>query len=118
MNRSLKMAAALAVCLPVIVSICPGWETLAAATTRVPGSFIEIVDCQYSYVVGGEEWSVECRYRIDEGEWRTASSRGSGGVWELRLPGTSVQATVVDYKVQWSYGDEVGSLRVGARQVK
>ena len=53
-----------------------------------------------------------------KGNGAVAKSSGSGGVWELRLSGTSVQATVVDYKIQWSYGDEISSLRVGTRQVK
>jgi hypothetical protein len=118
MNRSLAPAAALAACLSIVLSSCPATQSPASATTRAPGSLVEIADCQYSYVVGGDEWSVECRYRIDEGEWRVAKSSGSGGVWELRLSGTSVQATVVDYKIQWSYGDEISSLRVGTRQVK
>jgi hypothetical protein len=118
MNRSLAPAAALSACLMVSLIAFPGLQSPAAATTRAPGSLVEIADCEYSYIVGGEEWSVQCRYRIDEGEWRTARSQGSGGVWELRLPGTSVQATVVDYKIEWSFGDEISSLRVGTRQVK
>lgn len=118
MNRSLASAAVLAVCLTIVLASHQAIQSSASATTRAAGSHVEITDCQYTYVVGGDDWSVECRYRIDEGEWRVAKSSGSGGVWELRLPGTSVQATVVDYKIQWSYGDEISSLRVGTRQVK
>jgi hypothetical protein len=115
MNRPLLLAAALAVglwSLSTLVSL-PAW-----ATTPTNGTRIEIADCQYTYVLGGEAWSIECRYRIDEGEWRHITSSGNGGSWELRLPGTSVQGTVVESRIQWSFGDEVASLRVGARQVK
>jgi hypothetical protein len=118
MNRSLAPAAALAVCFVVLLAPIAGLQSPAAATTRTPGSLVEVAQCEYSYVVGSDQWWIECRYRIDEGEWRTAATQGKGGVWELRLPGTSVEATVVDYKIQWSYGDDLGSLRVGARQVK
>jgi hypothetical protein len=113
MNRSPWLVTALAVCLLVSLAALP-----AAATTPVPGVTVEVEDCYYSYVIGGSWWSIECRYRIDGGEWRFVSQEGTSGQPELLLPGTSVHAQVVDRRVVFSAEEDVASLRVGSRRVK
>jgi hypothetical protein len=104
-------AAALAVCLA-------GASVPAAATTRTPGTTIEVEDCFYSRVLGGSWWSLECRYRIDGGEWLRAYAEGTSGPPELRLPATSVQAQVVGSRVVFSAEEDVATLTVGSRRVK
>ena len=89
-----------------------------AATTPVRGSAVEVEDCFYSFALGGSWWSLECRYRIDGGEWQRAYQEGAGGEAELKLPGTSVRARSVDSRVEFTADDDVASLRVGLRRVK
>jgi hypothetical protein len=93
-------------------------STHALATTTLPGSTVEVEDCYYSFSLGGSWWSLECRYRIDGGEWRRAYQEGSGGEPELHLPGTSVHARCVNLRVEFSADEDVISLRVGSRQIK
>jgi len=113
MNRTTLLAAALAVFLVPSLLIVP-----AAATTPVPGSTVEVEDCYYSYILGGSWWSIECRYRIDGGEWRRVCQEGNAGQPELQLPGTSAMARVVDRRVVFSAEEDVASLHVGSRRVK
>jgi hypothetical protein len=111
MNRTMHLAA-LGVCF-VVALAAP-----ATATTPVPGATVEVEDCFYSYLLGGSWWSIECRYRIDGGEWRRASQEGTSGQPEMQLSGTSVTAQVVDRRVVFSAAEDVASLRVGSRRVK
>lgn len=111
MFRALLFAAALAVCLA-------GPTVSAQATTRVPGTTIEVEDCFYTRLLGGSWWSLECRYRIDGGEWMQAYAEGTSGQPELRLPATSVHAQVVGKRVEFSAEEDVASLTVGSRRVK
>ena len=113
MNRITLLAAALTVFLAW--SLTAGTAT---ATSPVPGTIVEVEDCYYSYILGGDWWSIECRYRIDGGEWRRASQEGTAGQPELHLPGTSAMARVVDRRVVFSAEEDVASLHVGSRRVK
>ena len=90
----------------------------AEAITVAPGSTVEIEDFSYSYYLDGSWWSLECRYRIDEGPWQTAHCQGTGGDRQLQLPGTSVYARAAGNKIEWSFGYDVGMVRVGSRQLK
>jgi hypothetical protein len=89
----------------------------ADARSPLPGATVEIEQYYYTFYLGGSGWSLECRYRVDEGEWLTAAAEGSGEERILRLPGTSVQATAEGFDVRWSCGDEVVSLRIGEERV-
>jgi hypothetical protein len=111
MFRTMLLTAALALCLSSL-------PAAAVATTRVPGTTIEVEDCYYTRVLGDSWWSLECRYRIDGGEWLRAYAEGNDGQPELRLPATSVQAQVVDSRVKFSAEEDVTSLIVGSRRVK
>jgi hypothetical protein len=113
MNRSMLLVAALAV-----LSLGHSLAAPAGATTPVPGVTIEVEDCYYSYILGGSWWSLECRYRIDDGEWRQVSQEGTSGQPELLLPGTSVHARVVDRRVEFSAEGDVATIHVGSRRVK
>jgi hypothetical protein len=113
MNRTTLLTAALAVFLVVALTAFP-----AAATTPVPGTIVEVEDCFYSYILGGDWWSIECRYRIDGGEWRHVQQEGTAGQPELHLPGTSAMARVVERRVVFSADEDVASLHVGPRRVK
>ena len=107
MSRSLLLAAALLVCaLP------------AKADSLPSGTQVEVAECYYTFSLDGSWWSLECRYRIDEGEWRTAYQEGRTGEAELHLPGTSVQARGSDYRIHWSFDNDVGSLHVGSQRLK
>ena len=110
MPRSLALAAAF---LALHLASHP-----VAAETPVRGSAVEVEDCFYSYALGGSWWSLECRYRIDGGEWQRAYQEGAGGDAELKLAGTSVRARGVGGRVEFSADDDVASLRVGPRRVK
>lgn len=112
MNRSLLLVSALVVCLGLVMA------APTTATTPVPGSTVEVEDCYYSYILGGTWWSIECRYRIDGGEWRRVCQEGNTGQPELQLPGTSAMARVVDRRVVFSAEEDVASLHVGSRRVK
>ena len=111
MFRNILLAGALAVCLA-------GPALPVHATTRLPGTQIEVEDCYYTYVLGGSWWSIECRYRIDGGEWHRACQEGTSGSPEMRLPATSVQARVVDSRVVFSAEEDVATLLVNSRRVK
>jgi hypothetical protein len=77
------------------------------------GCSVEIDSFSYSYVLGGQSWSMECRYRLDGGEWRQASSDGKGGTRLLQIPGTTVRVEDPgDRTLDWTYGDDVQSLRI------
>jgi hypothetical protein len=112
MNRTTLLAAALVV-FSLSLTAAP-----AAATSPVPGTIVEVEDCYYSYILGGDWWSIECRYRIDGGEWRRVSQEGNAGQPELQLPGTSAMARLVDRRVVFSADEDVASLHVGSRRVK
>jgi hypothetical protein len=89
----------------------------AGGTSVVPGSSVEIEQFYYSFYLDGSGWSLECIYRVDEGEWQTASAEGGAGERILRLPGTSVQATAEGFDVRWTCGEEVVSLRIAQQRV-
>jgi hypothetical protein len=113
MVRFLLLAAALAVAL--------GVSPLAPAHAETPyhrGSTVEVEDCFYSFELGSSWWSLECRYRVDGGEWQRAYREGTGGMPELHLPGTSVTAHELDRRIEFTADDDVASLRVGPRRVK
>jgi hypothetical protein len=107
MSRFLLVVAALLVCaLP------------AQADSLPSGSKVEVAECYYTFSLDGSWWSLECRYRIDEGEWRTASQEGRTGEAELQLPGTGVQARGSNFRIEWSFDNDVGSLQVGSLRLK
>jgi hypothetical protein len=112
MLRIRLLAAALALCL------VGTWAAPVYSTTRAAGTTIEVEECYYSYLLGGSWWSIECRYRIDGGEWLRAYQEGTSGSPQMRLPATSVQAQVVDRRVVFSAEEDVASLHVGSRRVK
>jgi hypothetical protein len=111
MVRTRLLFVALALCLV-------GLAGPSRATTRLPGTRIEVEDCSYTYLLGGSWWSIECRYRIDGGEWLRAYQEGTSGQPEMRLAATSVQAQVVNRRVVFSAEEDVASLHVGPRRVK
>ncbi len=116
MFRARLVAAALTLCFLGL-----GLSSLteaAKATTRTAGTSIEIEDCSYTYLLGGSWWSIECRYRIDGGEWLRAYQEGTSGEPAMRLPATSVQAQVINRRVVFSAEEDVASLHVGSRRVK
>lgn len=90
----------------------------AEAITVARGSTVEIEEFSYSYYLDGSWWSLECRYRIDEGPWQTAFCQGTGGDRQLQLPGTSVLARADGNEIEWSFSYDVGVVRVGSRQLK
>jgi hypothetical protein len=86
---------------------CPLWATPASQ-----GVTVEIDAFEYSYYLGGDEWSMRCRYRIDGGEWRAAAASGSGADRELRFPGTTVRVgDPGDRSLQWNHEGDVRELR-------
>lgn len=90
----------------------------AAAESAVPGSVVEIDEFFYSFYLGGDDWELECRYRIDGGEWRTARAAGEGSERQLKLPGTSVEGNASGYLVDWTCGEDVARMWIGARRVR
>lgn len=96
---------AFVVCLLVVNAT---WGQLPASR----GVTVEIDDFRYTFDLGGDEWSMQCRFRIDGSEWRTASTSGAGPERELLIPGTTVRVgDPGDRTLQWDHGDDVRELR-------
>src|SRR5262245_52650063 len=96
--------------------VCAGLTAQAESTPS--GTVVEVAECHYSFSLDRTWWSMGCRYRTDEGEWRSAYQEGRIGEAELQLPGTSVQAKGSNFRIQWSFDNDVGSLQVGAQRIK
>lgn len=90
----------------------------AAAESAVPGSIVEIDEYFYSYYLGGDGWELECRYRVDGGQWQSAFASGDGSERRLRLPGTSVEGAVVGHLVEWTCDEDVTRMWIGTRRVR
>jgi hypothetical protein len=92
-----------------IVSIAAGplWAKPASH-----GVTVEIDAFEYSYYLSGDDWSMQCLYRVDGGEWRTASSSGRGPERALQIPGTTIHVgDPGDRSLQWNHDDDVRELR-------
>jgi hypothetical protein len=102
MPRRLLLALAL-----VSIAACPLWGQPASH-----GMTVEIDAFEYTYFLGGEQWSMCCLYRVDGGEWRTASSSGTGADRALQIPGTTIHVGDPGNRtLQWNHDDDVRELR-------
>jgi hypothetical protein len=103
-----RSIAALVVSLLVVL---PAWATPASH-----GVTVEIDAFEYTYFLGGDDWSITCLYRVDGSEWRRASASGSGAERGLHIPGTTVQVDDPGNRtLQWNHGEDVRELRFERR---
>lgn len=83
-----------------------------AAKPVSQGVTVEIEAFEYSYYLGRDDWSMQCRYRVDGGEWRTILASGAGLERELHIPGTTVHVGDPGNRtLQWDHGEDVRELR-------
>jgi hypothetical protein len=76
------------------------------------GVTVEIDTFEYSYFLGGDEWSMRCLYRVDGSEWRSAMASGTGAERELHIPGTTVHVGDPGNRtLMWNHGEDVRELR-------
>jgi hypothetical protein len=102
MLRRLLLALAL-----VSIAAGPLWAKPASH-----GVTVEIEAFEYTYFLGGDAWSMRCLYRVDGGEWRSASSNGMGVERALQIPGTTIHVGDPGNRtLQWNHDDDVRELR-------
>ena len=76
------------------------------------GVTVEIDAFEYTYYLSADDWSMTCRFRVDGGEWRQATSSGRGADRALKIPGTTVHVgDPGDRTLQWDHDDDVRELR-------
>lgn len=102
MPRRLLFALAL-----VLIAVCP-----LQAQPASHGVMVEIDAFEYTYFLSADDWSMTCRYRVDAGEWRLATSSGRGADRALKIPGTTVHVGDPGNRtLQWNHDDDVRELR-------
>lgn len=89
----------------LLVLLSVNW---ASADSFHQGTVVEIDSFGYTYWLGDNpEWSMECRYRVDGSEWQHHRVGGVGDGRRIRIPGTSVEASVVDGQLCWEHTGDV-----------
>jgi hypothetical protein len=107
MLRRLLLAAALVSLITGPLSTGPLWAKPVSS-----GVTVEIGEFAYTYYLSADDWSMTCRYRVDGGEWRTATSSGQGAERALQIPGTTVHVgDPGDRSLQWNHEGDVRELR-------
>ena len=99
-----RLLLALTLCL---LAATPLWATPASH-----GVTVEIDAFEYTYFLGGDQWSMRCLYRVDGSEWRAASASGVGPERSLQIPGTTVHVGDPGNRtLLWNHDDDVRELR-------